>query len=142
MSDRCYLHLYTKSPEDLAKVSDFVRQIDSSDYLDLTDRCLSWLLYDEEVDYEELTRMVARQFPEIDFVLIFDQPSQLCWTEFVWDGEDWQKSGWYSDYEEAGTDNEKSFLYTYSEKYGPTPVETLDLLNQEVNAEADEDLPF
>jgi hypothetical protein len=142
MSDRCYLHLYTKNPEDLAKVSDFARQIDSSDCLDLTDRCLSWLLYDEEVDYEELTRTVARQFPEIDFVLIFDQPSQLCWTEFEWDGEDWQESGWYSDYEEAGTDNKKSFLYTYSEKYGPSPVEALDDLNLEVNAEADEDLPF
>jgi hypothetical protein len=141
MSDRCYLHLYTKNPEDLAKVSAFVRQIDSSDCLDLTDRCLSWLLYDEEVDYEELTRTVARQFPEIDFVLIFDQPSQLCWTEFEWDGNEWKEMGWYSEYEEAGTENEKSFLHVVSLEPQPAYVSTFNADDFSVSEE-DEDLPF
>ena len=142
MSDHCYLSLYTKNPDDLPKVVDFAREVSGPVCLDVTDKYIYWVLESPDVDYEELTRKIVRQFPQIAFVLVFDQPKDLCWTEFEWDGNDWVETGWYSDYEEVGTENEKSFVNRHYLEYGPPTLEDIALPDLQVDGVADEELPF
>lgn len=141
MSDYSYLLLYPRNPEDLAEVVDFAHEVTDSSDLVVTSRFLSWGLLQPGVDYEEITRKIACRFPHISFVLVYEQISQMCWTEFEWDGNEWKEMGWYSEYEEAGTDNEKSFLHDVSLEPQPAYVSTFNPDDFSVSEE-DEDLPF
>ena len=152
MSDHHHIALFTKKQEDLEKVSDYAIQLSleqhrstyneeaCSEWVSLDKDCIYWVSIDTVFDFDGLFSKIALHFPEVEFVIIDFPSSDPSWTEFEWDGKEWRETGWYTEYEEEHTENDKSFLYS-------RPARTRDTVASELPPPppydpSDEDLPF
>ena len=152
MGEHHHLALYTKKQEDLVKVTEYAIQQSREQHLRtynaeacdewifVDEDCILWLSIDTVFDFDELFSNIAMHFPDVEFVVIDFPADDPSWTEFIWDGKEWQKTGWYTEYEEIQTENEKSFLYSLPPRTQKSAG--LELPPPPPHDPEDDDLPF